>query len=149
MRDVTRWLFPLIVIVLLVYLASQAILPTDEDESRIAYSDLIGRVDTAPASIVNVLFIPKSHGIEVTLRDGSTLESNYPTDGSQLELQHRLESNHIRFDSKGTGSSGWWSILTYLLPFVLFFGFWIFLMRQVQSGKVRKDDPIAPGEREG
>ncbi len=38
------------------------------------------------------------------------------------------------FDSKGTGEYAWWSILTYLLPFVLFFGFWIFLMNQVQGG---------------
>src|SRR5207248_608877 len=28
----------------------------------------------------------------------------------------------------------WWSILTSLLPFVLLFGFWIFLMNQVQGG---------------
>jgi cell division protease FtsH len=32
------------------------------------------------------------------------------------------------------GSSAWWSILTGLLPFVLLFGFWIFLMNQVQGG---------------
>ena len=40
----------------------------------------------------------------------------------------------MAFDSKGTGQNAWWSILTYLLPFVLFFGFWIFLMNQVQGG---------------
>ncbi len=43
-------------------------------------------------------------------------------------------STPIPFDSKGTGDSAWWSILTYLLPFLLFFGFWIFLMNQVQGG---------------
>jgi cell division protease FtsH len=42
--------------------------------------------------------------------------------------------NHVPFDSKGVGSSPWWSILTSLLPFVLLFGFWIFLMNQVQGG---------------
>jgi len=40
----------------------------------------------------------------------------------------------VQFDSKGVGSSPWWSILTSLLPFVLLFGFWIFLMNQVQGG---------------
>ena len=29
----------------------------------------------------------------------------------------------MKFDSKGTGSSAWWTILTSLLPFVLLFGF--------------------------
>ena len=42
--------------------------------------------------------------------------------------------NNVTFDSKGVGSSPWWSILTSLLPFVLLFGFWIFLMNQVQGG---------------
>jgi hypothetical protein len=31
--------------------------------------------------------------------------------------------------------AGWWSILTYLLPFLLFLGFWIFLMRNVRQGE--------------
>ena len=32
------------------------------------------------------------------------------------------------------GSSLWWPALYYLLPFVLIFGFWIFMLRQMQSG---------------
>src|SRR6185295_1651141 len=31
-------------------------------------------------------------------------------------------------------SSLWWPALYYLLPFVLIFGFWIFMLRQMQSG---------------
>src|ERR1044072_1984730 len=31
-------------------------------------------------------------------------------------------------------SSPWWPALYYLLPFALIFGFWIFMMRQMQSG---------------
>ena len=46
----------------------------------------------------------------------------------------RCTSTACPFDSKGGGSSPWWSILTSLLPFVLLFGFWIFLMNQVQGG---------------
>ena len=38
-----------------------------------------------------------------------------------------LEATEVQFDSKGMSSSGWWSP-HYLLPFVLFIGFWIFLM---------------------
>src|ERR1043166_3869401 len=34
-----------------------------------------------------------------------------------------------------SGSSGyWWPALYYLLPFLLIFGFWIFMLRQMQSG---------------
>ena len=45
-----------------------------------------------------------------------------------------MAAHKVPFDSKGTGGSPWWSILTSLLPFVLLFGFWIFLMNQVQGG---------------
>ena len=38
---------------------------------------------------------------------------------------------------EGTGGSGFLSILTYILPFVLFFGFWLFLMNQMQGGGSR------------
>ena len=145
MRFVRNGLFPLIVVVLLAYLAAQMLFPNDdESSSRIAYGALIARVETAPDSIASVLFIPKSQGIDVTLAHGTTLESNYPTEAAQLDLQRRLQNEGIPFDSKGTGDSAWRSILTYLLPFVLFFGFWIFLMRQAHSRKNREDEGGPP-----
>jgi cell division protease FtsH len=128
-------LFPLIVIVLLVYLASQTFLPGRSDESqKITYSQLIELVETQPDSIESILFVPKGRGIEAKLTSGKKFKVNYPTDESQIKFQDTLEQRNVQFDSKGTGDSAWWSILTYLLPFVLFFGFWIFLMNQVQGG---------------
>src|ERR671914_659029 len=59
---------------------------------------------------------------------------NYPSNESLLRLEEELKKNNVTYDSKGVGSSPWWSILTSLLPFVLLFGFWIFLMNQVQGG---------------
>src|SRR5207237_6676184 len=53
---------------------------------------------------------------------------------SEASLEKAMLTNKVDFDSKGVGSSPWWSILTSLLPFVLLFGFWIFLMNQVQGG---------------
>jgi cell division protease FtsH len=128
-------LFPLIVIVLLVYLASQTFLPGRSDESqKITYSQLIELVETQPDSIESILFVPKGRAIEAKLTSGKKFKVNYPSDESQVQFQQKLEEKSVAFDSKGTGDSAWWSILTYLLPFVLFFGFWIFLMNQVQGG---------------
>jgi cell division protease FtsH len=128
-------LFPLIVIVLLVYLASQTFLPGRSDEAqKITYSQLIELVETQPDSIESILFVPKGRAIETKLTSGKKFKVNYPSDQSQVAFQERLEEKNVAFDSKGTGDSAWWSILTYLLPFVLFFGFWIFLMNQVQGG---------------
>jgi cell division protease FtsH len=39
-----------------------------------------------------------------------------------------------KFEDESGSSSFLWPMLTYLLPFVLIFGFWIFMLRQMQSG---------------
>ncbi len=127
-------LFPLIVIVLLVYLASQTLIPKQKSASKVTYSQLIERVRENPGSIELVLFSPSKQQITATLADGSKVKVNYPSDQSQVQFQNLLERKGVTFDSKGTGGSPWWSILTSLLPFVLLFGFWIFLMNQVQGG---------------
>jgi cell division protease FtsH len=126
-------LFPLVLIVLLVYLASQTLLPDRDERKKIAYSQLIQAVEEDPGTVSQLVFNPKSRGIEATIR-GTKIKTNYPSDESQAALQQKLESRNVAFDSKGTGENAWWSFLTYLLPFVLFFGFWIFLMNQVQGG---------------
>ena len=125
-------LFPLIVIVLLVYLASQTLLPSRGESTKVAYSDLIQKVEAG--QVQSVLFVPKGRSIEATLQGGEKVKSNYPSDQSEAAFEEKLLANDVAFDSKGTGSSAWLSILTYLIPFVLFFGFWIFLMNQVQGG---------------
>ncbi len=125
-------LFPLIVIVLLVFLASKTLLPSRGESTKIGYSDLIQKVETG--EVQRVLFVPKGRSIEATLQGGTKVKSNYPSDQSQEAFEQKLLDNEVSFDSKGTGSSAWLSILTYLIPFVLFFGFWIFLMNQVQGG---------------
>ncbi len=129
-------LFPLIVIVLLVYLASQTLLPRSEEAPKVTYGQLIEKVNDDPDQFQLMVFSPKGRSIEVTPSDteAKKYKVNYPSDQSQIEFQNLLESEGVPFDSKGTGDSAWWSILTYLLPFVLFFGFWIFLMNQVQGG---------------
>jgi len=135
MRNTARFIFPLIVVVLLVYLASQTVLPNESGDNHLEYSELIKRVDASPDSIRKVTFFPKSRRIEAELVSGGTLKSNYTTDPSEYAFEQKLTDHDVLFDSKGSGDSAWWSILTYLLPFVLFFGFWIFLMNQVQGSR--------------
>jgi cell division protease FtsH len=127
-------LFPLIVIVLLVYLASQTLLPRSEDAQKVTYSELYTRVLDQPETISGIVFKPKSQEIQAELTNGTQVKVNYASDQAQIQFQDALADNGIAFDSKGIGSSALWSILTYLLPFLLFFGFWIFLMNQVQGG---------------
>ena len=123
----------MIVIGLLVYLASQTLLPGEENAVRMTLSQLIERVESQPETIQKVVFKPKSQGIEATLIGGDTVRVNYASPDSQFQFQNLLERQGVVFDSRGTGGSSW-GFLVYLLPFVLFIGLWLFLMRSMQGG---------------
>jgi cell division protease FtsH len=129
-------LFPLVVIVLLVYLASQTLIPHKSSTTKKTYSDVVARVQQEPDSIKEVVFDPGKRQITVvpSVSTDPTVKVNYPSDQSQVWFQGQLEKHNVAYDSKGVGGSPWWGILTSLLPFVLLFGFWIFLMNQVQGG---------------
>src|SRR5262249_56537048 len=50
------------------------------------------------------------------------------------ELFKELKEAGVSYNVESEKSSALLSLLTYIIPFVLFFGFWIFLMNQVQGG---------------
>ncbi len=125
-------LFPLIIIVLLVYLASQTLLPGRSQQRKITYSEAIAEVKSG--NVNEVLFTPTRQQINLTLVDGRKVKVNYPTPQSATQFEDLLQRQNVTFDSKGTGSSAWWSLLISFLPFVILIGFWIFLMNQMQGG---------------
>src|SRR5207249_6473886 len=127
-------LFPLIVIVLLVYLASQTLIPHSKSAKKATLANVYQLVKEHPTSIKTAVFSPSKNQLQIEENDGTKIKVNYPSDQAQIDIQKKMEEKGVNFDSKGTGSSPWWSILTSLLPFVLLFGFWIFLMNQVQGG---------------
>jgi cell division protease FtsH len=131
-------LFPLVIIAALVWLALQTLGGGHGKSEHLTYSGVIQEAQDCPQCISSVTFDPNKRSIKVKFVQGTyagkTTTVHYPSDQSQNSFQNLLERKGIAFDSKGTGSSPWWSILTSLLPFVLLFGFWIFLMNQVQGG---------------
>jgi len=133
-------LFPLVIIAALVWLALQTLGGHGGKTTKVTYSQVYGditqcRTDANPGcKIQEVIFTPTKNELEVQYDGGSKAKVHYPSEQVVPDLQKQLHDHQILFDSKGTGSSPWWSILTSLLPFVLLFGFWIFLMNQVQGG---------------
>ena len=125
-------LFPLIIIVVLVYLASQTFLPGREEQRQVTYSQLIGEVQAG--NVNEAVFTPDRQRIDATLVDGSEVSVNYPTPESATDFQRLLQAEGIKFDSEGTGGSAWWALLINILPFVILIAFWIFLMNQIQGG---------------
>jgi cell division protease FtsH len=131
-------LFPLIVIVLLVYLASQTLMGQEKRE-KVTYSQLQQQVKTGQPDIQEIVINPNNQEMTVQYEGqngekGEKTKVAYPSPESLNGFEKLMTQHDINFDSKGTGGSPWWSLLTSLLPFVLLFGFWIFLMNQVQGG---------------
>ncbi|HEX6724168.1 MAG TPA: ATP-dependent metallopeptidase FtsH/Yme1/Tma family protein, partial [Gaiella sp.] len=125
-------LFPLVVIVLLVYLASQTLMPRGDATEKMTYSQLIQA--TKNGDVSEVTFTPNRQSITAVLDSGQKVKVNYPSPQSQVQFQNVLEEHNVKFDSKGIGTSAWWALLTGFLPFLLLIGFWIFLMNQMQGG---------------
>ena len=128
-------LFPLIVIVLLVYLASQTLIPRRDAQTE---GHLLGahRPASRAANVTGgEVHADRATRSTPTLVGGDKIKVNYPSDVSAFAVEQKLQNESVTYDSKGKGSSAWWSsLLTSLLPFVLLIGFWIFLMNQVQGG---------------
>ena len=94
------------------------------------------RVDSG--QIEQVTWNTKDNSLNVKQKDGTSYDEAYPdSDSAQAQLLNRLEQNNVKTEIKGKGGSSLLSLLTYILPFLLFFAFWIFLMNQMQGGGSR------------
>jgi cell division protease FtsH len=127
--------FPLIVIVLLVWLASQTLIPKHNNtRPNVTYSSLRQEITQHPEDIQKIVFTPGKRQIGVTFAGGKTANVHYPTDQSELDFEKLLISKGVSYDSKGVGGFSWLALVGSFLPFLLLIGFWIFLMNQVQGG---------------
>ena len=132
-------LFPLIVIVLLVYLASQTLMKGEKQE-KVTYSELQTAVAENPGQFEEIVANPSKQQMTVEYQptngaeEGKKIKVAYPSPESLREFEKVMKDQGVNFDSKAVGGSPWWSLLTSLLPFVILIAFWIFLMNQVQGG---------------
>jgi cell division protease FtsH len=127
--------FPLIVIVLLVWLASQTLIPKHNNtRPGVTYSSLRQTIQQTPEDVQKIEFTPGKRQIGVTFANNKTATVHYPTDQSELDFEKLLQQKNISYDSKGVGGFSWLALVGSFLPFLLLIGFWIFLMNQVQGG---------------
>jgi cell division protease FtsH len=127
-------LFPLVVIVLLVWVASQTLIPHSKSATKTTYSEFI--LHAEKGDVANVDINPSKRAITGTIPSESDKKFtvHYPADQSIPFITDTLKSHDVKFDSKGTGGFSWVSAFFSLLPFIILIAFWIFLMNQVQGG---------------
>jgi cell division protease FtsH len=127
--------FPIIIVIILAFFASKLISRSDQAE-KTSFSQFLTQVEEG--GIKSVTLNTKYNAAEVTLPNDKKYEVGYPVDYADVlvnKLRAAEQANNIQnFDVKPARSSVILSLLTYVLPFLLFIGFWIFLMNQVQGG---------------
>jgi cell division protease FtsH len=125
--------FPILIVLVLAFFAQHLISSGDKSTTP-SYNEFLGQVDSKQISEVKIN--TKDNTLDVTQTDGKDYSTGYPNNTEQ-DLINRLTRNDVKTEVKGTGGGGILSLLTYILPFLLFFGFWIFLMNQMQGGGSR------------
>jgi cell division protease FtsH len=127
--------FPILIVVVLAFFAQRLISPGSGHETP-DYNDFISKVDQG--QIDSVTWNTKDNTLNVKQTDGTSYDEGYPdSDAAQAQLLNTLQQNDVKTEIKGKGGSSLLSLLTYILPFLLFFAFWIFLMNQMQGGGSR------------
>jgi cell division protease FtsH len=125
--------FPILLVVILAFVA-QRVMSQKDNEPPPSYSEFLTQVEKG--EVQKVTINTKDNTLDVEQTNDDKYSTGFPNNTEQ-SLVNELQRNHVQIDAKGTGGSSLLSILTYILPFVLFFGFWIFLMNQMQGGGSR------------
>ena len=124
--------FPLLIVVVLAFFAHQLISPGEQQEEP-TYNEFLAQVEDDPQSIEAVTIQTKDHTVDVQETNGEEYATGYP-ENTEESLVNSLRRNEVETKVEGTGGSSILSLLTYVLPFLLFFAFWIVLMNQMQGG---------------
>ena len=128
--------FPILIVIVLAFFASKLI----SDSSQKDKPDFTQfNTQLEQGQIEAVTLNTKDFSLDYTVKGGQKFEIGVPGDAYAAILTNDLRQAVANdklgsFDVKPARSSVILSLLTYVLPFVLFFGLWIFLMNQVQGG---------------
>jgi cell division protease FtsH len=134
--------FPILLVVILAFVAQSWIGDSSGPEAP-SYNELVNPTSglIATGKIEEISINNKDLTLDVKQKgtkgeDGESFSTGYPANTEQSLLK-LVDQNNVKTTVHGTGGSSLLSLLTYILPFVLFFGFWIFLMNQMQGGGSR------------
>jgi cell division protease FtsH len=136
--------FPILLVVILAFVAQKVISSPDTSKAP-SYNELVASKAQggliATGKIEKITINTKDNSLDVTKKgpngeSGESFSTGYPPNTEQ-SLLNLIDESKVETTVHGTGGSSLLSLLTYILPFVLFFGFWIFLMNQMQGGGSR------------
>ncbi len=127
--------FPILIVVVLAFFA-QKLIGSSGHSTPHSFGNLIYQLDhnqvqrltlDQKSNTANVVLTPGAGGAKYTVGYPDSYATTLINDAAKDVPQAGL-------NVQGKGSSAWLSLLTYLLPVILFLGFWLFIMNQVQGG---------------
>jgi cell division protease FtsH len=102
----------------------------NKPDKAITFTEFVSDVEAGKVKKVSI-----GNGVDVngTYKDNSanlhtTIPANYP------DIYKILQDKQVEIEIKEASGTGWVSVLFNAAPFILLIGFWIFMMRQMQSG---------------
>ncbi len=124
LRSLVFWMVLVVVVVLIWNVSTQF----QQADNQVNFSDFLRQVDAGEVSSVELA----GNEISGTLTGGSRFRSYAPP---QYEgLVNRLVERDVVVKASEATTSPWATLLYSWAPILLIIGFWIFFMRQVQSG---------------
>jgi cell division protease FtsH len=132
--------FPILIVIVLAFFASKLI-ATNDSNGKSSFGEF--QQQLAAGDLATVVLHTKDLSVDVTTRAQNGQASKrytvgYPESyGAVLtnKLEAAVQDRRLNdYDVKPARSSVILSLLTYVFPILIFIGFWIFLMNQVQGG---------------
>src|SRR4030081_3417492 len=124
--------FPILIVVVLAFLAVKLVNPGSSNHHPHSYQTLVA-TELPKREVKSVELKNKGKALEVELFNKEKYETGF-IETSAPELIKELRAAGVKYNVESEKSSALLGLLTYIIPFVLFFGFWIFIMNQVQGG---------------
>jgi cell division protease FtsH len=134
--------FPILIVVVLAFFA-QKLIVNNKGGQHYTFGDLLTQLDQGQVkstniktkdNTVSVLLFPQYGGTKYTVGYPDVYATPLIDDVQKEIATLKTQGITATLDVQGKTSNGWLSLLTYILPFIIFIGFWIFLMNQVQGG---------------
>jgi cell division protease FtsH len=122
--------FPILIVVVLAFFAQKLISPGAREHVP-NYSEFTTQVSSG--QVKDVTIQTKDNTLDVELKSGRKYQTAYP-DNTEPQMVKALQQNGVGIDVRGKGGGGWITVLTYVLPFVIFLLFWLFIINQMQGG---------------
>jgi cell division protease FtsH len=127
--------FPILIVVVLAFFA-QKLIGNSNHQPKQTFGNMVQQIDSGQVKTLSL--DQKSNSATVTLQPqygGQKYSVGYPDSYAPSLINDVLtHEGSPALDVQSKSSNGWLSLLTYILPFIIFIGFWIFLMNQVQGG---------------